>query len=170
MTGQRGPSRNRWWDCFSEHHRRKICHRMCKIKTTTARDLMSIENKQKRYSWCRFTPICARVFPCRMWKETVGFLLLLLACVDSSQSRRCLSFFCRKSHPVSGPSGVDPGSPLFLTPYLEKGAVDEGNVRVKRTIIGDTGIVTLASLLVVVVSRGPSTQTYLTPLLPYIHT
>uniref|UniRef100_A0A668A5E1 Probable serine carboxypeptidase CPVL n=1 Tax=Myripristis murdjan TaxID=586833 RepID=A0A668A5E1_9TELE len=28
-------------------------------------------------------------------------------------------------HRVSGPSGVDPGSPLFLTPYLEKGAIDE---------------------------------------------
>ncbi|XP_075883517.1 putative serine carboxypeptidase CPVL [Nelusetta ayraudi] len=70
----------------------------------------------------------------RMWKETVGFLLLLLACVDSSQARRCSSFFCRKSHRVSGPSGVDPGSPLFLTPYLEKGAVDEAR---RLSLVGE---------------------------------
>lgn len=77
--------------------------------------------------------VYVRVSPSRMWKETVGFLLLLLACVDSSHARRCSSFFCRRSHRVSGPSGVDPGSPLFLTPYLEKGAVDEGTVRATHT-------------------------------------
>lgn len=58
--------------------------------------------------------------------ETLG-VLFLWACLDSVVSRRCSSsFFCRKSHRVSAASGVDPGSPLFLTPYVEKGAIDEG--------------------------------------------
>lgn len=61
----------------------------------------------------------------RLLKETLGFLLLW-ACLDSALSRGCSSFFCRQSHRVSGLDGVDPGSPLFLTPYLEKGAIDEG--------------------------------------------
>ncbi len=61
----------------------------------------------------------------RLWRETLG-LLLLWACLDSALARGCSSFFCRKSHRVSGLNGDDPGSPLFLTPYLEKGAIDEG--------------------------------------------
>uniref|UniRef100_A0A667ZJR3 Probable serine carboxypeptidase CPVL n=1 Tax=Myripristis murdjan TaxID=586833 RepID=A0A667ZJR3_9TELE len=44
-------------------------------------------------------------------------------------------FFCRKPHRVSGPSGVDPGSPLFLTPYLEKGAIDEGKI-LRLSLVG----------------------------------
>lgn len=55
----------------------------------------------------------------------MGFLLLW-ACLGSAHSRGCSSFFCRKSHRVSGMNGVDPGAPLFLTPYIEKGAIDEG--------------------------------------------
>ncbi|KAI3360949.1 hypothetical protein L3Q82_013157, partial [Scortum barcoo] len=62
---------------------------------------------------------------CLLWTETLG-VLLLWACLDSALSRGCSSsFFCRKSHRVSRPNGVDPGTPLFLTPYLEKGAIDE---------------------------------------------
>uniref|UniRef100_A0A667ZJP9 Probable serine carboxypeptidase CPVL n=1 Tax=Myripristis murdjan TaxID=586833 RepID=A0A667ZJP9_9TELE len=60
----------------------------------------------------------------RLFRETLSFAFLW-ACLGSAQSRGCSSFFCRKPHRVSGPSGVDPGSPLFLTPYLEKGAIDE---------------------------------------------
>uniref|UniRef100_A0A7N8YKN6 Probable serine carboxypeptidase CPVL n=1 Tax=Mastacembelus armatus TaxID=205130 RepID=A0A7N8YKN6_9TELE len=40
----------------------------------------------------------------------------------------CSSFFCRKSYRASGLGGVDPGSPLFLTPYLEKGAIEEARM------------------------------------------
>lgn len=63
----------------------------------------------------------------RLWRETLGVLLLwiCLLCLHSAHSRSCSTFFCRKSHRVSGLDGVDPGSPLFLTPYLEKGAIDE---------------------------------------------
>ncbi|MEQ2308255.1 hypothetical protein AMECASPLE_026348 [Ameca splendens] len=61
----------------------------------------------------------------RMLRETLA-LLFLGACLDSAAAARtCSSFFCRKSHRVSGLNGVDPGSPLFITPYLEKGAIDE---------------------------------------------
>nr|XP_019948169.1 PREDICTED: probable serine carboxypeptidase CPVL [Paralichthys olivaceus] len=60
----------------------------------------------------------------RPLKESLGFLLLGL-CLDSVLSRSCSSFFCRRSHRVSGLRGVEPGEPLFLTPYLEKGAIDE---------------------------------------------
>ncbi|MEQ2164000.1 hypothetical protein GOODEAATRI_001989 [Goodea atripinnis] len=61
-----------------------------------------------------------------MLRETLA-LLFLGACLDSAAAARtCSSFFCRKSHRVSGLNGVDPGSPLFITPYLEKGAIDEG--------------------------------------------
>ncbi|KAF3691829.1 putative serine carboxypeptidase CPVL [Channa argus] len=69
----------------------------------------------------------------RLLKETLG-VLLLWACLDSAHSRGCSSFFCRKSHRVSGLNGVDPGSPLFLTPYLEKGAIDEAR---KLSMVGD---------------------------------
>lgn len=63
---------------------------------------------------------------CRMLKETLA-LLFLWACLDSAAAARgCSSFFCRKSHRVSSLNGVDPGAPLFITPYLEKGAIDEG--------------------------------------------
>lgn len=61
----------------------------------------------------------------RLLMETLGFLLLWLS-LESAQSRSCSRFFCHKHHRVSSiPNGVDPGSPLFLTPYLEKGAIDE---------------------------------------------
>ncbi|XP_037641020.1 probable serine carboxypeptidase CPVL [Sebastes umbrosus] len=70
----------------------------------------------------------------RLWRETLGFLFLV-DCLDSAlSSRSCSSFFCRKSHSVSGLNGVDPGSPLFLTPYLEKGAIDEAK---KLSLVGD---------------------------------
>nr|XP_057941582.1 probable serine carboxypeptidase CPVL [Doryrhamphus excisus] len=58
----------------------------------------------------------------RAWVET--FLLLLAAAVPV-QTRRCSSFFCTKYRNISSLNGVDPGSPLFITPYLEKGAIDE---------------------------------------------
>lgn len=71
----------------------------------------------------------------RLLTDTLG-VLLLWACVDSAASRSCSSFFCRKSHRVSGLNGVDPGSPLFLTPYLEKGAIDEGKTTLALTLNG----------------------------------
>lgn len=60
-----------------------------------------------------------------LWRTSLGFLLLW-AFLRSANSRSCSSFFCRKSRRVSGLNGADPGAPLFLTPYLEKGAIDEG--------------------------------------------
>ncbi|KAI4811865.1 hypothetical protein KUCAC02_014737 [Chaenocephalus aceratus] len=69
----------------------------------------------------------------RLWRETLG-VLLLWACLHSAHSRGCSSLFCRKSHRVSGLNGVDPGSPLFLTPYLEKGAIAEAR---KLSLVGD---------------------------------
>lgn len=69
----------------------------------------------------------------RLLRDTLG-VLLLWACLDSAASRRCSSFFCQKSQRVSGLNGVDPGSPLFLTPYLERGAIDEAR---KLSLVGD---------------------------------
>uniref|UniRef100_A0A3Q3VZW3 Probable serine carboxypeptidase CPVL n=1 Tax=Mola mola TaxID=94237 RepID=A0A3Q3VZW3_MOLML len=68
-----------------------------------------------------------------LWRETIG-LLLLWASLDAARSRSCSPFFCRKSHRVSGLNGVDPGPPLFLTPYLDKGAIDEAR---KLSLVGD---------------------------------
>ncbi|XP_013864126.1 putative serine carboxypeptidase CPVL, partial [Austrofundulus limnaeus] len=71
----------------------------------------------------------------RLSGGTLGFFLLLWVCVESLNSRGCSSFFCRKSQRVSGlDPGVDPGSPLFLTPYLEKGAIDEAR---KLSLVGN---------------------------------
>uniref|UniRef100_A0A672I3B6 Probable serine carboxypeptidase CPVL n=1 Tax=Salarias fasciatus TaxID=181472 RepID=A0A672I3B6_SALFA len=53
--------------------------------------------------------------------------------LPSAASKPCSSFFCRKAPLVSGLQGVDPGSPLFLTPYLEKGAIDEAR---KLSLVG----------------------------------
>lgn len=61
----------------------------------------------------------------RLLKETLGFMLLWLLSLETARARSCSTFFCRKHQRVSPHSGVDPGSPLFLTPYLEKGAIDE---------------------------------------------
>nr|ABF22393.1 carboxypeptidase vitellogenic-like [Takifugu rubripes] len=65
-----------------------------------------------------------------------GTLALLLLCftLDSAESRGCSAFFCRKSHHVRPPNAGDPGSPLFLTPYLEKGAIDEAR---KLSLVGE---------------------------------
>lgn len=61
-----------------------------------------------------------------MLKQTLR-LLFLWAVLESVCSRGCSSFFCRKSRRVSGShSGVDPGKPLMLTPYLEQGKIEEG--------------------------------------------
>lgn len=60
-----------------------------------------------------------------MLKETL-LLFCLLAVLDSVRSRGCSSFFCRRSHRVSGShDGPDPGKPLLLTPYLEGGRIEE---------------------------------------------
>ncbi|XP_061771835.1 probable serine carboxypeptidase CPVL [Nerophis ophidion] len=59
----------------------------------------------------------------RAWVKT--FLLLLLAALPPVQTRRLSSFFGQNSYKVSSLNGVDPGAPLFVTPYLEKGAIDE---------------------------------------------
>ncbi|XP_031667943.1 putative serine carboxypeptidase CPVL [Oncorhynchus kisutch] len=69
----------------------------------------------------------------RMLKETLC-VLLLWASLEATQSRGCSSFFCRKSHRVSMLSrGADPGKPLFLTPYLEKGNIEEAR---KQSLVG----------------------------------
>lgn len=67
-----------------------------------------------------------------MQKETLSFLLLC-AVLDSAQSRGCSGFFCRKYQRVSDLKGADPGSPLFLTPYIEKGNIDEAR---KLSLVG----------------------------------
>uniref|UniRef100_A0A8C1W132 Probable serine carboxypeptidase CPVL n=1 Tax=Cyprinus carpio TaxID=7962 RepID=A0A8C1W132_CYPCA len=68
-----------------------------------------------------------------MLKETLR-LLLLWAVLESVRSRGCSSFFCRKSHRVSGSRfGVDPGKPLMLTPYLEEGKIEEAK---KLSLVG----------------------------------
>ncbi|XP_029602596.1 putative serine carboxypeptidase CPVL [Salmo trutta] len=68
----------------------------------------------------------------RMLKETL--CVLLWASLEATQSRGCSSFFCRKSHRVSLLSrGADPGKPLFLTPYLEKGNIEEAR---KQSLVG----------------------------------
>ncbi|XP_018596088.1 putative serine carboxypeptidase CPVL isoform X1 [Scleropages formosus] len=72
------------------------------------------------------------VRPGTMLKATLG-LLLLCSAVRSAQSRGCTSFFCRKSVRVSGPLGPDPGNPLFLTPYIEKGNIEEAR---KLSLVG----------------------------------
>lgn len=69
----------------------------------------------------------------RLLQDTL-LLLLLWACLDAAHSGSCSSFFCRKSHTFSRPDGTDPGSPLFLTPYLEKGAIDEAR---KLSLVGE---------------------------------
>ncbi|XP_036438855.1 probable serine carboxypeptidase CPVL [Colossoma macropomum] len=69
-----------------------------------------------------------------MLKETLCLLLLAWAVVEPVSSRGCSSFFCRKSHRVSSHSyGADPGKPLFLTPYLEQGKIDEAK---KLSLVG----------------------------------
>uniref|UniRef100_A0A8C8BSF4 Probable serine carboxypeptidase CPVL n=1 Tax=Oncorhynchus tshawytscha TaxID=74940 RepID=A0A8C8BSF4_ONCTS len=68
-----------------------------------------------------------------MLKETLS-VLLLWASLEATQSRGCSSFFCRKSHRISMLSrGADPGKPLFLTPYLEKGNIEEAR---KQSLVG----------------------------------
>uniref|UniRef100_A0A8C2H302 Probable serine carboxypeptidase CPVL n=1 Tax=Cyprinus carpio TaxID=7962 RepID=A0A8C2H302_CYPCA len=68
-----------------------------------------------------------------MLKETLR-LLFLWALLESVSSRGCSSFFCRKSHRVSGTRfGVDPGKPLMLTPYLEEGKIEEAK---KLSLVG----------------------------------
>ncbi|XP_034030898.1 probable serine carboxypeptidase CPVL [Thalassophryne amazonica] len=63
--------------------------------------------------------------------------LLLWICLDCvcAHARSCSWFFCAKSRRVSRfTGGVDPGSPLFLTPYLERGEIDQAR---KLSLVGD---------------------------------
>lgn len=71
-------------------------------------------------AWSGSCSVICVLYIGRLLKETLG-VLLLWACLNSAHS-----FLRRKHQPVSDLKGVDPGSPLFLTPYLEKGAIDEG--------------------------------------------
>ncbi|XP_047454159.1 probable serine carboxypeptidase CPVL [Mugil cephalus] len=69
----------------------------------------------------------------RLLKETLRFLLLW-ACLHSvTTSSSCLLLTCSKSHRVSSLNGGDPGYPLYLTPYLEKGAIEEAR---KLSLVG----------------------------------
>lgn len=70
---------------------------------------------------CCYVPVCF----CRLCWGTLAFQLLCFI-LEPAESRGCSPFFCRKSQRVSPPTIADPGSPLFLTPYLERGAIDEG--------------------------------------------
>ncbi|KAB5586952.1 hypothetical protein PHYPO_G00007410 [Pangasianodon hypophthalmus] len=70
------------------------------------------------------------------FRMTKGWLVAVLLAVflESVWSRGCSSFFCRKSLRVSGGSDdSDPGSPLFLTPYLEQGKIEEAR---KLSLVG----------------------------------
>ncbi|XP_062847729.1 probable serine carboxypeptidase CPVL [Trichomycterus rosablanca] len=55
----------------------------------------------------------------------LALLLLLSVFLVSVWSRGCSSFFCRKSLRVSEWDGPEPGAPLFLSPYLEQGRIEE---------------------------------------------
>lgn len=68
-----------------------------------------------------YVPVCF----CRLCWGTLAFQLLCFI-LEPAGSWGCSTFFCRKSQRVSPPNIADPGSPLFLTPYLERGAIDEG--------------------------------------------
>ncbi|XP_076004674.1 putative serine carboxypeptidase CPVL isoform X2 [Genypterus blacodes] len=68
----------------------------------------------------------------RVLMETLG-VVLLCSWLGSAHSAGCSSFFGRKSHLVSGLRGVDPGSPLFLTPYLERGDIEQAR---KLSVVG----------------------------------
>ncbi|KAJ8415874.1 hypothetical protein AAFF_G00404310 [Aldrovandia affinis] len=63
--------------------------------------------------------------PGKMLKETLSLLLILWIAFEPVRSRGCSRFFCRKSLRVTEPKGLDPGKPLFLTPYLEAGNIQE---------------------------------------------
>lgn len=84
---------------------------------------------QDRLFWgvCAGLCHCELAHFCRLCWGTLA-LLPLYFILDSAESRGCSTFFCGKSYRVSPPN-ADPGSPLFLTPYLEKGAVAEGAMR-----------------------------------------
>ncbi|XP_061677323.1 probable serine carboxypeptidase CPVL [Syngnathoides biaculeatus] len=67
--------------------------------------------------------------------ETFCVLLLVLwAVAVPVRARGRSSFFGKKWPNVSGVKGADPGAPLFLTPYLEKGAIDEAR---KLSLVGN---------------------------------
>lgn len=75
---------------------------------------------------CCHVPVCF----CRLcW----GILASQLLCfvLEPAESRGCSAFFCRKKQRISPLNTADPGSPLFLTPYLERGAIDEGRAPVR---------------------------------------
>ncbi|KAG7469698.1 hypothetical protein MATL_G00131650 [Megalops atlanticus] len=84
--------------------------------------------------WCFFIEKRRKTgFTVRMLNQTLGLLFLLWISFQPGQSRGCSSFFCRKSLRMSGPKGPDPGKPLFLTPYLEGGKIEEAR---KLSMVG----------------------------------
>lgn len=68
-----------------------------------------------------------------MLKEVLSLLLVWAVVVQPVVSRGCSSFFCRRSHRVSDSNAQDPGKPLFLTPYLEQGKIEEAK---KLSLVG----------------------------------
>lgn len=62
-----------------------------------------------------------------MLKETLC-LVFLWSLVDLGLSTGCSSFFCRRSRRASNLEGADPGKPLFLSPYIERGNIEEGEL------------------------------------------
>lgn len=69
-----------------------------------------------------------------MLKEVLSLLLVwAVVVVQPVVSRGCSSFFCRRSHRVSHSDAQDPGKPLFLTPYIEQGKIEEAK---KLSLVG----------------------------------
>uniref|UniRef100_A0A8B9KVC7 Probable serine carboxypeptidase CPVL n=1 Tax=Astyanax mexicanus TaxID=7994 RepID=A0A8B9KVC7_ASTMX len=79
---------------------------------------------------CLLVHICSST----MLKEVLSLLLVwAVVVVQPVVSRGCSSFFCRRSHRVSHSDAQDPGKPLFLTPYLEQGKIEEAK---KLSLVG----------------------------------
>ncbi|XP_048882335.1 LOW QUALITY PROTEIN: probable serine carboxypeptidase CPVL [Brienomyrus brachyistius] len=67
-----------------------------------------------------------------MLKETLC-LVFLWSLVYLGLSTGCSSFFCRRSRRTSNFQGSDPGKPLFLSPYIERGNIEEAR---KLSLVG----------------------------------
>lgn len=56
------------------------------------------------------------------------FMMVAVILVASSSSRNAFRAMFPESYPPMLDNGVDPGQPLFLTPYLESGHPELGKV------------------------------------------
>ena len=53
-------------------------------------------------------------------------VLVALSCMDQAYGNRALRRMFPDRYPPMLRNGVDPGQPVFLTPYIEKGQFDTG--------------------------------------------